>query len=296
MLYALLFAACAAAGFGASRLLRRPVGRAQAAATARTLAGPLGSRRGLDAPELQRACFSEMVRHVRVSRDGRTHAPARYLFLLNPGDLAVVDEARGWFTDGLTAALRDAAAQNGWTVEGPIRIDYQADPGRRPGVPVVDVVDHDAAAPAPEAPRTDAHHPPARHQGAPIPALALLRADTGERVPLQGASVTIWRSPDNTVSSLDERISRTHARLEPARGGWVIVDSGSANGTWVDGARISPRTPVPVPVGTTIGIGPLQLRVVTDGAARPSGTRALADADRTRISAEVLGRTPRNRA
>jgi hypothetical protein len=49
-------------------------------------------------------------------------------------------------------------------------------------------------------------------------------------------------------------------------------------------------------VGTTIGIGPLQLRVVTDGAARPSGTRALADADRTRISAEVLGRTPRNRA
>ena len=108
--------------------------------------------------------------------------------------------------------------------------------------------------------------------------------------------VTIGRSPDNTVSSLDERISRIHARLEPARGGWVIVDSGSANGTWVDGARISPRTPVPVPVGTTIGIGPLQLRVVTDGAARPSGTRALADADRTRISAEVLGRTPRNRA
>ena len=298
----MLFAACAAVGFGASRVLRRPVGRAQAASAARNLAGPLGSRKGLTAPELQRACFSEMVRHVQVSRDGRTTAPARYLVLLHPADLAVVDEGRRWFTDGLAAALQDAASQHGWTVDGPVFIDYQAYPARRRGVPAVDVDGHDQSrVAAPDgAGAGRAVGPPAAGRRpvdrAPAPTLALLRADTGERIALRGAVVTIGRSPDNTVSSLDERISRIHARLEPARGGWVIVDSGSANGTWVDGARISPRTPVPVPVGTTIGIGPLQLRVVTDGAARPSGTRALADADRTRISAEVLGRTPRNRA
>lgn len=308
MLYALLFVACAALGFGASRLLRGPVGRARAAGAARSLAGPLGSRRGLDAPELQRACFSEMVRHVRVSRDGRTHAPARYLLLLHPDDLAVVDGSRRWFTDGLAGALTDAAAQNGWTVEGPIHIDYQADSGRRPGVPAVDAVDatdgHDpdrSGVVAPPAGRPDRARRPDRSgptgsPAVPAAALALLRADTGERVVLRGPSVTIGRSPDNTISSLDERISRTHARLEPAGGGWVVVDTGSANGTWVDGTRISPRTPVPVRVGTAIGIGPLQLRVTADGPARPSGTRALADADRTRISAEVLGRTPRGRA
>jgi hypothetical protein len=305
VLYALLFAACAAVGFGASRVLRRPVGRAQAAATARSLAGPLGSRRGLTAPELQRACFSEMVRHVRVSRDGRTSAPGRYLLLLAPADLAVVDESRRWFTDGLATALRDAAGRNGWTIDGPVHIDCQADPGRRPGVPAVDAHGahdaHDAHGAPDPADRAGGDRVatgpsgPGRRPAAPTPALALLRADTGERVPLRGASVTIGRSPENTVSSLDERISRTHARLEPAGGGWVIVDNGSANGTWVDGTRIAPRAPVPVRVGTAIGIGPLQLRVTSDGAVRPSGTRALADADRTRISAEVLGRSPARR-
>jgi hypothetical protein len=301
VLYALLFAACAAVGFGASRVLRRPVGRAQAASAARNLTGPLGSRKGLTAPELQRACFSEMVRHVQVSRDGRTTAPARYLVLLHPADLAVVDEGRRWFTDGLAAAMRDAASRHGWTVDGPVHIDYQADPARRPGVPAVDVDGHDhgravspdgAGADRLVAPQAAGRRPV---DGAPAPALALLRADTGERIALRGAVVTIGRSPDNTVSSLDERISRTHARLEPVGGGWVIVDSGSANGTWVDGARIAPRTPVPVRVGTAIGIGPLQLRVTSDGATRPAGSRALADADRTRISAEVLGRVPGGR-
>lgn len=300
MLYALLFATCAAVGFGASRALRRPVGRAQAASAARNLAGPLAARKGLTAPELQRACFSEMVRHVQVRRDGRTTAPARYLVLLHPADLAVVDEGRRWFTEGLAAALRDAASQHGWTIDGPVHIDYQGDPARRPGVPAVDVDGPDRAGPAAGA-GTDrpvgSSSPTGRRpaDGAPAPTLALLRADTGERIPLRGAVVTIGRSPDNAVSSLDERISRTHARLEPAGGGWVIVDSGSANGTWVDGSRIAPRTPVPVRVGTAIGIGPLQLRVTSDGAPRPVGSRALADADRSRISAEVLGRAPGGR-
>jgi hypothetical protein len=231
-----------------------------------------------------------------VSRDGRTSAPGHYLLLLAPADLAVVDESRRWFTDGLTTALRDAAGRNGWTIDGPVHIDYQADPGRRPGVPAVDA--HGAPDPADRAGGDRvATGPtgPGRGPGAPTAALALLRADTGERVPLRGASVTIGRSPENSVSSLDERISRTHARLEPAGGGWVIVDNGSANGTWVDGTRIAPRAPVPVRVGTAIGIGPLQLRVTSDGTVRPSGTRALADADRTRISAEVLGRSPGRR-
>ena len=92
MLYVVAFVVAAGLGFAGSRLLRRPSSAAQAASVARNVGGSLGARKGLDAPELQRACFSEMVRHVRVNREGRTSAPGAYLLRLNPGDMAVVDE------------------------------------------------------------------------------------------------------------------------------------------------------------------------------------------------------------
>ena len=66
-------------GFVGSRKLRRPQHAAQAASVARTVGGTVNRRKTLTAPELQRACFSEMVRHVRVNRQGRTEAPGRYL-------------------------------------------------------------------------------------------------------------------------------------------------------------------------------------------------------------------------
>ena len=84
-------------GFAGSRRLRRPERAAQAASVARSVGGNLGRRKGLSAPELQRACFSEMVRHVRVDREGRSAAPARYLLKLHPDDLATVDDAGGPF-------------------------------------------------------------------------------------------------------------------------------------------------------------------------------------------------------
>src|SRR3954469_11272061 len=135
MVQALALVVGLAAGFGVSRLIRRPQSTAQAASLARTVGGSLGRRRGLDAPELQRACFSEMVRHVRVNRQGRTHAPARYQLLLHPDDLAIVDDARTWFSNGLAGALQQAAAENGWVLDGPVELEFRVDPTRMPGVP-----------------------------------------------------------------------------------------------------------------------------------------------------------------
>lgn len=296
MLYVVAFVVAAGLGFVGSRLLRSPANAAQAASVARGVSGTLGARRGLDAPELQRACFSEMVRHVRVNRQGRTHAPARYRLRLNPGDLAVVNESRRWFTDGLTAALRDAAAQHGWTLDGEIDIGYEADPARRPGAPVAVPLGRESAAARAAVSAGDRRT--GGREGRRARGLALVRGDTGERVELGSQPVTIGRSPDNTISSADERISRSHARVEPAGSGWVLVDLGSANGTRVDDRRVEPGTVVPLTAGAVVSAGPLDLRVVpVDRPAEGdvSGTRALDDADRTRISTEVLGHVSRGR-
>jgi hypothetical protein len=55
----------------------------------------------------------------------------------------------------------------------------------------------------------------------------------------------------------DPSVSRSHARLEiDARGGLVVSDLGSANGTWVDGARVAQTA---LRAGSLLRIGPVLL-------------------------------------
>ena len=60
----------------------------------------------------------------------------------------------------------------------------------------------------------------------------------GRRIPLEG-TLTIGRLPDNDVTIATEAVSRHHARIEAARGGFWIADLGSRNGTRLNGERFS---------------------------------------------------------
>lgn len=273
-------------GFVGSRRLRRPERAAQAASVARSVGGNLGRRKGLSAPELQRACFSEMVRHVRVDPEGRSTAPARYVLRLHPDDLATVDDARRWFSEGLADALRQAASEHGWRIDGRVELSYEADPTRRPGVP-------GALAVAPDAPKrakpTDAPPlAPSPASGAGARSLVVRRADTGERTALTGGAISIGRAPERGIVIDDTRVSRDHAVLTPGRSGWTIADRGSANGTLVNGRPLTPGSTHRLTVGDAIGIGPVELTVEQEAPVPPAGTRALDDQTRTRISGEVL--------
>jgi pSer/pThr/pTyr-binding forkhead associated (FHA) protein len=57
------------------------------------------------------------------------------------------------------------------------------------------------------------------------------------------ASVTLGRSLDCDVWLDDPRLSRTHCRFEPALegDGWVVIDLGSRNGTFVNNKQILER-------------------------------------------------------
>ena len=273
-------------GFVGSRALRRPDRVAGASSVVRSVGGSLGARRSLTAPELQRACFSEMVRHVRVTRHGRTHAPVHYTLCLHPDDLAVVDEGRRWFTEGLKDALRQAARGNDWQLDGTVSIDYQLDASRRPGVPSAAATLPDELREAgPAAPEQRKARGPESTGSA---SLALARSDTGEQIRLD-RPLTIGRSHDQVITIDDTRVSRAHARVELRAGTWTLYDENSANGTRVGGEVLPSGRPCPLRPGDVIGIGPVELRVIArPPVAGPSGTRALDDHERTRISAEVL--------
>jgi pSer/pThr/pTyr-binding forkhead associated (FHA) protein len=68
--------------------------------------------------------------------------------------------------------------------------------------------------------------------------------------------VLIGRAPECTLVLDDDFASARHARLFPQDGGWVVEDTGSTNGTFLGGVRVTDparvEPGVPVRVGRTV--------------------------------------------
>jgi hypothetical protein len=79
----------------------------------------------------------------------------------------------------------------------------------------------------------------------------------GQIYPITGEA-TIGRDVGNTVPlSMDTTVSRRHAVIAAADGGFVIRDQGSSNGTFVNGARV---TDAPLRAGDEVSIGGTRFR------------------------------------
>jgi pSer/pThr/pTyr-binding forkhead associated (FHA) protein len=93
----------------------------------------------------------------------------------------------------------------------------------------------------------------------------ILRVETGpgsgQDFYLTGASVTIGRELGNEVLLTDSKLSRCHVRLNLEGIEVIAIDLGSANGTRVNGRRIS--GPHPLYVGDLIQVGESSLRLLT---------------------------------
>jgi hypothetical protein len=64
---------------------------------------------------------------------------------------------------------------------------------------------------------------------------------------------TIGREPDCDMTLADDTVSRWHASLERAAGGWLLADLGSTNGTRLNGWRVT--SPMPVRPGDMVSFG-----------------------------------------
>ena len=170
--------------------------------------------------------------------------------------------------------LRLGHPDDGPTVEcslaAPVRPDFAArrdSPPRPPpppaGPPRRPPPRRAAAAPsrpaAPPPPAAAAPPPAAGYAGAGMPSTGLSYAGSlSNRQPsavmrLPSKVLRIGRAADNDVVVSDLNVSRYHAELRRARGGFEIVDLGSHNGTFLNGQRISAA---PVTEMDIIGIGP----------------------------------------
>jgi adenylate cyclase len=103
-----------------------------------------------------------------------------------------------------------------------------------------------------------------------------LRLPSGERHDLNG-TCSIGRAPDNSIPIADKEVSRRHAIIQAQgeREFW-LVDLGSANGTYVNGRRISQS--VRLHNGDVIRVAGNELEFATDilSALHPAGQQAMA--------------------
>jgi serine phosphatase RsbU (regulator of sigma subunit) len=77
--------------------------------------------------------------------------------------------------------------------------------------------------------------------------------DTGRRHVVGPLGLKIGRTPPADIVLPDSEVSRSHCTVSLASGELVVSDSGSTNGTYVDGVRVEGS--VPLPVGSILQIG-----------------------------------------
>lgn len=105
----------------------------------------------------------------------------------------------------------------------------------------------------------------------PLPYLVITSGSgRGQTFDLRG-EVHLGRSRTNAITLSDGKVSRNHARLDPIRSTYILTDLGSANGTFVNGVRIT--QPVRLRDGDVVQVGDTQLVFHT----RPSAPIPQAD-------------------
>jgi pSer/pThr/pTyr-binding forkhead associated (FHA) protein len=115
-----------------------------------------------------------------------------------------------------------------------------------------------------------APEPPAEDRGEPVGAL---RLGDGTEYPLYSGVNVLGRRSTNQIQLADAFASGKHAEVVCQLDGTVqVVDAGSTNGTYINGERLAPQTPVTLLDGMAVTFAktPMTFRAAGGGAAGES--------------------------
>ncbi len=174
------------------------------------------SRATIRPVELGRRLLREMDDHRSVDVKGRRIVPNAFEIHLSARDHAGFAEIEHALTSELSEAAKEYARDEGYHFLGPVQ--------------VVLVVDN----------RLKAGRFGILSQLREVGAITggAVVTPSGDRIVLNDRVVTLGRLPDSTIVLNDTNVSRRHAEIRPAGGGFIAVDLGSTNGTKVNGMRI----------------------------------------------------------
>ena len=220
-------------------------------------------RSGVRTTELAEA-VQEYLREQQVVTDDGVLVPNVLRITLGTRD----HERLGRYGIALPRALGtvvvETAAENGWILQGPVKVRIDRDELVRPGtyrlVGRVEPVDGwgPVVEAAPEAEETAAPGPDAG--GVTDPTLVVRSGvDVGARLVLDGGRVTAGRGTGCDLVVRDTTVSREHAAFVLRGDTWWVLDLGSTNGTRVNGLRAAEHPVVP---GDRVELGDVVVELV----------------------------------
>ncbi|RYZ02209.1 MAG: FHA domain-containing protein [Myxococcales bacterium] len=110
-------------------------------------------------------------------------------------------------------------------------------------------------------------------------------------VPLARDEYSIGRGEENTVRLTERNISRRHARISREAEHWVVIDAGSYNGCYVNGARVSQRQDLAH--GDLVQLGDYRLELVDETLETAPGFDSKATVPAAPRSQALLGQPDR---
>lgn len=212
-------------------------------------------RSRLQPAEIGRRLERAMADGVVVGVDGAI-APNRFAVALHPDDFAPVASASGALGEDFARWLEDRAAERGWILIDRAAVTLGADLAapRRQCLVTAEIAATDGAPARRLSPASDAE--------GPLRLLVLAGPQRGQELLAPAPTATIGRGRDNAVVLLHDSVSRRHARIEAAAGSRRLVDLGSTNGTWRNGARVDEA---PLRPGDELRFGTVAVRVLAHG-------------------------------
>lgn len=202
-------------------------------------------------------------RLLRVMEDGktvalrRTYVPNVYRILLSDDDFGRLAPLEPKLVEELEVFVSEAARQREWVLADAPRVSFDTDHSLSRGEFRVQA---EAVALEGGRRRRHAEPPPAAWEERPPeprPASLLLLADDEpvKTVPVEGR-IRIGRQSGNDLVISDPGVSRNHAEvLRGTKGGALLRDLGSTNGTIINGTRLESRAEHRLRDGDRITVG-----------------------------------------
>lgn len=193
-------------------------------------------RSGIEPVELSRRVMREMYDNKMVSV-GRVIAPNRFIISLAQMDMEKFRPIESQLKTELVRTLNQYAAQEGWTLMGPIEILLESDPDQAVGTQHI---------------RCETAERPVADSG-------ILISPDGQRIELSDR-LSFGRSHDCDVILQDHNCSRHHAEVRKVDEGFEVVDLGSTNGTFINNVQVQRQV---LREGDALRMGRTTFRFVT---------------------------------
>jgi len=175
-------------------------------------------RSGLQPVELGRRLVRDMDASRRISVNGQTLVPNRFVVRVSQEDYARFDQAIQSLTTELASTVRNHAKDTGLTFLGRVSVEIEPDPSLKVGVFKI--------------------HPSYDERIVTDPSNTWLEGPDGQHHLLSGPVCTVGRLSGSDIIIADHNVSRRHAELHSVGDTYELVDLGSTNGCKVNGQKV----------------------------------------------------------